>query len=407
MCLKLVAKIDRPTFNVYFSGGHFSVCDDVRLSSMKKIVIFVVGVLLIVWVGVQLGWHEGAQEHVTEEKRAPQKKVLSNQDIALVSPHRVAMSLNLNGSLNTLRKANIPTQVEGIVEGVFVRVGDRVQKDQVLATLNPETLTLNEQEQHALLFAAKSKLILAKQRFEKHRALFEQGFISSIALAEHEADYLSQQANYEAQHTRWVNAERDVKRSQVRAPFAGIISERQLEAGQVASKYAHAFSVVDPSVLELASSVSARDVFRLKVGQVVEFKLENGKSYQGTLMRISPIANPNTRSVPIFMHIDNHDYALNIGQFIQGKLILEQRDQVLSLPATALRDRQDTRAFVLRVNAQGMVERVEIVLGLEDNETGWFEVFGLAKGDRIVLNTVSGLLAGHQVAWEDAPPVFK
>lgn len=330
---------------------------------------------------------------------SPNKMRLSNSDWVEVQTQKLQNQRQIQGHLQALHTAALPVQVEALTSQVFVRVGDFVHKNQLLAKLDPSQIALTNQERTAHLQAAKSKLNLAKQRLDRQRQLFEQGFISALAFAEFEAEFLQQQAQFNAQQAQLAQSQKDLADSQLRAPFDGIIAERNLEEGQLAARNSQAFRLLDDRILVLEASVAARDVNQVQIGQVIEFQSQN-QNYQATIQRISPSTSPNTRNMPIFAHINNDDRRLKVGQFVQASLIFAQK-QAPSLPESAIRDRQNQYAWVLVIDEKTQtLRRQNIQIGLHDTQNHRLEISGLALGTRVIPPTVLGLSAGQKV---DAP----
>ena len=119
----------------------------------------------------------------------------------------------------------------------------------------------------------------------------------------------------------------------------------------------------------------------------------------GQIVRIAPATQAGTRSVPIYIALDNRDPSVRAGLFAQGVLAIERRTGVLAIPSGAVRD-AGARTFVYAIDGDKLIER-DIKLGLRD-ETGAegsrIEVVsGLSAGDRIVATNLGSLRAGSSV----------
>lgn len=326
---------------------------------------------------------------------APASMRLSPEDWVKVERRLLQEKSAVQGHLQALHTAALPVQIEAIATQVFVRVGDFVHKNQVLAVFDRRNIALNQRERAAQLQASQAKLALTKQRLERQRQLFQQGFISALAFAEFEADFLQQKAQFDAQQSQLEQSENDLAHSQLRAPFDGIIAERHLEEGQLAAKNSQAFRLLDDRVLVLEASVAARDIEQVKIGQVIEFKAQN-QTHRATLQRISPSAN-STRSLPIFAHIANDDRRLKVGQFVQADLIFAQKN-ALALPKSSLRELQGDRAWVLVIDEKTQtLRRQNLQIGISDSQNHWVEISGLPAGARVLPPTVLGVHAGQKV----------
>jgi len=143
----------------------------------------------------------------------------------------------------------------------------------------------------------------------------------------------------------------------------------------------------------------------VQVGQSVTLRIEGVSRPQvGRIARIAPSTQAGTRSVPVYIALDNRDPAVRAGLFAQGSLSVEQRDGVLAIPASAVRD-AGGRTFVYLV-LDGRIADREVKLGLRDEsgDTPRVEVRdGLAAGDRVVAANLGALRLGAPVRMAPGP----
>jgi RND family efflux transporter MFP subunit len=158
---------------------------------------------------------------------------------------------------------------------------------------------------------------------------------------------------------------------------------------------------------EAASGAPADAASALRVGAPVAFSLNGyaGRTFEGRITRISPIADPVTRQVGIIAEVPNRDGQLLGGLFAEGRVASEVRLAVV-LPEGAV-DQRGPSPTVMRLS-NGKVEAVEVTLGLRDGATERFEIrSGLSAGDTVLLGGARGLSVGTAVAVravQDASP---
>jgi membrane fusion protein, multidrug efflux system len=157
------------------------------------------------------------------------------------------------------------------------------------------------------------------------------------------------------------------------------------------------FDVIDPSTMRLEGSVPASQLTALRVGVPVSFTVSGypGREYVGRITRISPVADPTTRQVGIFVSIPNAGQTLVGGLFAEGRVAAETRVAALA-PASAL-DQRGIKPSAVRVK-NGVVERVEVTLGIHDALAERYEIVsGLQQGDTLLLGPAQGIAAGTKV----------
>lgn len=326
---------------------------------------------------------------------APTVRTLSAQDWVAVEQKVVQDSLRLTGTLNALQSTFLNAEVEAQVLDVRVRVGDAVKAGQILAKLDARTLADQVREQEALYATQHAKLALARQKLDKQRQLYAQQFISQQALDEFESEFRINQSQLTAQDSQLQRARKSLADTLIRAPFDGIIAERHIEAGQVIARNGKLFQLVNPRQLEIAASVPARDISRLKVGMRAQFRVEDQLDAHGQIVRLAPSAISGTRSFYTYVAVDNRDGRLRPGQFARGELILAQREQA-SLPRSAMREADSAAPWVMVIR-QGRTEKAPVQIELTDSLADRVAIRGVEVGTQVIPPAVIGLRVGDTV----------
>jgi RND family efflux transporter MFP subunit len=216
--------------------------------------------------------------------------------------------------------------------------------------------------------------------------------LERVQLARHQA-----QAQVAEAQSRLLLVREQLGRTRIIAPFDGVVSERQVNAGDVVQPGAPLLTVVDPTSLELEASVPADFAGRMEVGTPVDFRLPSGgeQSFSGKIERINPAVDPSTGQVRIYVTIPNVRQSLLVGLFAQGRVASEAKEAV-SVPMGAL-DLRTTQPSVVRVR-DGKVERVPVTVGLRDDVAQQIEVrSGLQDGDVVLLGSARDLAEGTRV----------
>jgi RND family efflux transporter MFP subunit len=194
-----------------------------------------------------------------------------------------------------------------------------------------------------------------------------------------------------------------MQRTEVRAPFDGVVSDRKVSAGDTAQVGKELLKVIDPASMRFEALVSADHVGEVKPGQPVYFRV-NGygeQEFAGKVRRVNPAANPTTRQVEVLVDFVGERQPRLAGLYAEGRLETASTD-ALMLPATAI-VRDGDKAMAFRVK-EDKLEKVTLSLTQRDERTGNFAVkAGLAEGDRVIRHP-SSLLRDGQAVKAAGPP---
>jgi len=195
----------------------------------------------------------------------------------------------------------------------------------------------------------------------------------------------SAQSDREAARARVVTARQQLERTEVRAPFAGIVSDRKVSAGDTAQVGKELLKVIDPSSQRFEGLVSADSIGEVQAGQPVWFRIHGfaDREFTGKVMRVNPAANITTRQVEVLVSFDDAKQQPDVaGLYAEGR-VETRTAATLSLP-TATVVREGDNSFAWRVK-DGKLHKVALKLGDRDPRTGAYSLkSGLAEGDQVL-----------------------
>jgi RND family efflux transporter MFP subunit len=191
-----------------------------------------------------------------------------------------------------------------------------------------------------------------------------------------------------------------VRRTEVRAPFDGLVSERKASVGDTVQVGRELVKVIDPRSMRFEGLVSADRMHELKIGQAVSFRV-NGYGqgdFSGKVRRIDAAANAATRQVEVIVGFNDAAAAPRVsGLFAEGR-VETGSTQALMLSEGSVQ-RAGENAYVWRINGN-QLNKVAVKLGDRDLRSGGLPVLqGLAAGDRILRNPGSTLVDGQKIEW--------
>jgi RND family efflux transporter MFP subunit len=195
---------------------------------------------------------------------------------------------------------------------------------------------------------------------------------------------------------RLASAQKQLSHTEVRAPIDGIVSERQVAAGDVVQIGGAMFTIVDLRTLRLEATVPVEEIGRLHVGTPVEFGVSGfDRRITGKIERINPAVDPATRQVRIYVSIPNDQQSLVAGLFAEGRVSTDSR-RAVAVPVSAV-DRRGTAPVIHRIKG-GKVDVVPVELGVQDEAAELIEIHsGIAKGDTVLLGSAQAITQGSAV----------
>lgn len=352
----------------------------------------------------------GAKEKAAEsspaaegEKKPTGPLELAAGDVATVGKAALVRRLPLSGSLNPLSQTTIKAKVGGELLEVLVREGQTVRKGEVLARIDTRNQQAQVASQRAGLEKAKADLALAKLNLENNQRLLQKNFIAQNVLDTSQSTYESAVANVKLAEAQLQLAEIGLHDAVVRAPFAGIISRRLAEPGEKVSSDSPLLGLVDLTQLELQASAPASEIPSVKPGQKAEVRVDGygDQRFEAKVERINPATEQGSRSILIYLSLDNSAGLLRGGMFAQGELVIAESGEGPVVPVAAIRSEAGLK-YVMAV-VDGKLQQKSVKLGLSTEDNALVEVReGLAAGDVVVVGRLDSLKPGTPVVLKTA-----
>jgi membrane fusion protein (multidrug efflux system) len=337
------------------------------------------------------------RDEARAEPAANAAVVVGPENIAVVRLQDVRTGPALSGSLQAEQEATVRAELSAAVVQTYADVGQRVARGQILARLDDRAIRDTYLSAQTNVTTAQNNYNVAARELERAQTLLKAGAIAErdVELARNAAAAASAQlANARAVYA---NAAKQLGYTQIRAPFDGVVSQRQVSAGDVVSPGGALFTVVNPASMRLEASVPANQLGSVRVGLPVEFSVTGypNRLFSGRITRVSPTADPATRQVAIVATIPNAGNTLVGGLFAEGRVASETRSAPV-VPTSAV-DERGLRPTAMRIK-NGRVERVEVQLGIRDETSEIVEIrTGLTAGDTVLLGAARGVSPGTPI----------
>ena len=373
------------------------------MNKRKVFLLLLLGLLGILAVLTFAGC--SADRHVA----ASAPDVVRNVPVVKAQISRVPDMLEAVGTVRAAQTSSLASQILGTIVEVRVHEGDRIQRGQVLVVIDEaapkaalDRATAAEAAARQAISAADSELALADSTLKRYRILYEKKIISpqefdeiktrqQSALARRDLAHAGlEQAQAEATQARTV-----LQYTRIRAPFDGVVTERKVDSGALASPGMPILTVEDLDHYRLEASVNESDLRCIRLGQKTTVLIDAlaGAELPGRVAQIVPAADPASRSFLIKVDLpSNRD--LRSGLFGHAEFQRGDRESLL-IPQTAVISRGQLQgAFVL--DEGGIASFRYITLGKPARDE--VEVLaGIQSGEKIVTQPGGLDLSGKRI----------
>ena len=322
--------------------------------------------------------------------------LIAAQDLITLQSGGLASGPVITGTIAPERRADLRAEVSAVVLQVLKDNGDSVRRGDLLVRLDDTAIRDNMASAEEAVRAAVQSFEQSERQFQRLKTLRESGMASTQQLEDAEIRRNNSQSDVSAARTRVAQARQQLERTLARAPFAGIVSERKVSAGDTAQIGKELLKVMDPTSMRFEGLVSADAIGEVKVGQAVNFVVNGygAQEFTGQVKRINPSVNAATRQVEVMVEFAADKQPRLAGLYAEGR-VEASRKTALMVPALAL-TREGDKVFAWRLQG-GAVQKVSLTLGERDPRRGDFVVLtGVKEGEQLIRNPTSALKEGQK-----------
>jgi membrane fusion protein (multidrug efflux system) len=334
--------------------------------------------------------------------------LIAPEDLRSIGVSDAAQGPVVTGSIQPERRADLRAEVSAVVLQVLKENGENVRAGELLVRLDDTSIRDSLASAEEAARASTQAFDQAERQVQRQKTLQAQGMTSMQALEDAEVRRNNAQSDLVAAKARVVSARQQMRRTEVRAPFDGVVSDRKVSAGDTAAIGKELLKVIDPRSMRFEGLVSADRMHEIRAGQDVSFRV-NGHpdtTFIGKVKRVDATANPTTRQVEVLVEFANAGTSQAAprvaGLYAEGR-IAAAGPQSAMLPEAAI-VRSGGQAYVWRVSTRDRtLAKVPVQLGERDPRRGEYPLRGgLSPGDQILRNPASTLLDGQKVEFAAA-----
>ena len=345
-------------------------------------------------------------------------------EVAKVSSRKLSITVRLPGELQPYEAVAVFPKVTAYVDSISVDRGSRVKAGLLMARLVAPEVVAQRAEAQSKLQAAEAQRAESQAKLSSDESTFQRlksasatpGVVAGndLEIAQRAVD--ADRARLEASRES-AEAARSALKSvaelegylQVRAPFTGVVTERNVHPGSLVGPSTSAFGSAVPMLrvekadrLRLVVPIPEKYASGIAEGTRTEFSVPAyaGQTFSGTIARIAHSVDVKTRTMPVELDVNNADGRLSPGMFPEVVWAVRRAEPSLFVPVSAV-VRTTEATFVVRIRA-GNTEWVNVQTGELDGKS--IEVIGgLRDGDEVAARGTDELRPGIHVLTKQVP----
>jgi RND family efflux transporter MFP subunit len=330
---------------------------------------------------------------------AADTKELAIPTVAVVSPTITTPNsgLNLPAEVKPWQEASIFARVNGYLKDWLVDIGAHVQKDQLLAEIDTPDLDQQLAQAQSQAVLAKRNLEQAKSTNTKWQELYKEGVVSQLDAENTDTSQSTNKANTEAFAANLRFLEQEVAFKRVTAPFAGIITVRNVNVGDLITANntsVEMFHIQQTDPLRVYFRIPQEDAANIAVGQTfnVQVGTESAKTYPGKVISTSGAVSPDSRTMLVQLQVDNSKNEILPGSYATIRVPQVALGKLVTLPDNTLIFRSKSVQVGI-VDAKGVVQLRDIKVGRDFGVQSEI-LSGVSESDKVIVNPSDSITSG-------------
>jgi HlyD family secretion protein len=379
--------------------------------------------------------------------------------VSEVTRESIQQTVSADGILYPLRQASVVPKISAPVKMFLVNRGDHVKQGQLLATLENRDLQAAAAEAKQLYESAlaaqrsttgaqlpedankarqdvtssKEAMDAAKRVYDSRKQLFEEGALARRLVDEANVAYVQAQSQYEVatQHLQGLNrvsqpeaaksaqaqtgaakarydaALAQLSYSEIHSPIDGVVADRPLYEGEMASSGSPLLTIVNVSSVIVRANVPVAQAESLKVGDTATISQNEGREgLPGKVNVVSPAVDPNSTTVEVWVQAANPGEKLKPGATVHVSILAQTIPDAIVIPPAALLPSDEGGVQVLVAGADSIAHVAEVEVGARQDDKVQI-LKGLEPGQKVITGGGLGLDDGAKIRIVAAPPADK
>jgi RND family efflux transporter MFP subunit len=325
--------------------------------------------------------------------------------VAPIVVRQVQYNVIAPGSIDAFQQVQITARVAGAVDKVNFVEGQTVKQGDPLVLIEVDRYNVAVDQAKATLAKAEAAHAAAQAELARRQGAVaaHPGLVAGEEIEQYATSVASTQADADAAQQTLRVAQLNLRDATVRAPFAGVIQSRTVQAGQYLQPGAVLATLLQRDPLLLRFPVTEQDAPRVKPGMTANVTLrESSRTYNANIILVAAAADPTTRLVQVTATIDDNDhkYWLRPGAFCDVNVPIGDARQGIVVPSLSVQP-TDKGNVVYTVDSGNIAHVKSVTLGMHTPQGGVEITQGLAAGDQLVVRGFEALSEGAPVQITD------
>ncbi|MEO1202634.1 MAG: efflux RND transporter periplasmic adaptor subunit, partial [Pseudomonadota bacterium] len=311
-------------------------------------------------------------------------------EVATAELREMAPMVDVSGTVVSLNDSRIASEIEGVMTWL-AEVGDEVEAGDVIARIDPELIRIQVRRAEANVARLQADFEFRQRQLERNEELALKDSVSRTLLDEAAAQRNQAQHSLSDAEAALERARADLKRTTIRAAFAGHVTERLASVGEFVSVGEDVLRLVDTRRLEVALPASIALTRYIRPGMSV--LVRNGDLVREHAVRtVVPVGDVVSRMVEVRLTVDDGNWL--VGTPVQVSLPSDSPVSTVAVPRDALVER-GRQTFVYKVvdgTAEQVTVQINAIVGLWVGVEG-----GVEPGEQVIVRGAERLSAGQSV----------
>lgn len=291
--------------------------------------------------------------------------------------------INVSGQIEAVQSATISTRLMGFITRIPVKVGDRVVKGQKLVSINSQDMVAKKAQTEAMYAEAKAAFQAAEKDLNRFSSLIKQESASPKEMDNITLQYNSARSRLESARQMRNEVDALLQYSVLKAPFSGIITQKLVDEGSMASPGMPLLTMEKAGALQVSASVPESDINRIKLHEAVQIDVKsNASSFKGIINQISPSSQFTGGQYLVKINIPQSETkGLHTGMYVN-----------VSIPTLVAVSPADSKKSV-RIPVSALIHKDQLtgVYTLSGNNTALLRWVRLGRTTGAEVEVISGL----------------
>jgi RND family efflux transporter MFP subunit len=307
---------------------------------------------------------------------------------------KVSSRLASFGMVETVSRPTITAEIPGVLDEIYVEEGDKVQRGQLLATLDMADYFITEALSKNELLKKEQELAKRIDYFDRIKALSAANNVSEDMVATASRDIAIDRLSVEIMRKHNEISARNVTKGKIESPISGVVTKRFVSTGDYLAVSMPMFVLIDDEKLRVRLKVSPKDINKISIGQRVVIKSPgfSDERINSTIKAIVPIIDPVSNSIDVLASVNNSQ--LISGMHVEADIYTREEHDALVVPERSVSFKNDQ--YYVFVIKEGRIREQLVEAGARWD--GWLEInTGVSGKEVIVFDAYRGIKDGDLV----------